>query len=80
MKEVVLRIPEIDYVLIHWPNNELTPWVAAWSYNEERKCWGQGHYFMTKENAINYLIEVLRERYPIYIESIIANLELQKGD
>lgn len=65
MKKVVLRVPEIDYVLIHWPENDFTPWVAAWAYNDERKSWGQGHYFCTKESALEYLAATYKERYSV---------------
>lgn len=61
-KRVVLRLPEIDYVLIHWPNNVCTPWVAAWAYNEEKGYWGQGHYFTELAGAIKYLAKLLEEK------------------
>lgn len=63
MKKIIIKIPEIDYVLIHWEENVLTPWVAAWAYNEERNSWGQGHYFQTKEDAVRYLAKTYKERY-----------------
>ena len=74
MKKVVMRVPEIDYVLIHWEENELTPWVAAWAYNDDRNSWGQGHYFCTKENALKYLAETYKERYSIEsrVEEILS--------
>ena len=61
-KKVVISLPEIDYVLVHWPNNVCTPWVAAWAYNEEGGYWGQGHYFTTCEGAMKYLKEKLDEK------------------
>ena len=74
MKEIVLRIPEIEYVLVHWPENKYTPWVAAWAYNEEGGYWGQGHYFCEKKDALQYLCEVLEERYPAYMERRIKEI------
>ena len=65
MKKVIMRIPEIDYVLVHWEENRCTPWVAAWAYNEERNSWGQGHYFQTKESAVKYLVATYKERYSV---------------
>ena len=62
MKTVVLRIPEIDYNLVHWSENEYTPWVAAWGHNEEAGYWSQGHYFRTKYGALKYLESVLKEK------------------
>ena len=74
MKEIILKIPEIDYVLVHWPENTCTPWVAAWAYRPERNSWGQGHYFTTKSDALEYLAEIYRERYPVYMEQRIREI------
>ena len=74
MKEVIFELPEIDYALIHWPDNTYTPWVAAWHLNKKEMYWGQGHYFCTKKGAVEYLIETLRERYPVYFETKINEL------
>ena len=68
MKEIILEVPEINYVLVHWPDNTYTPWVAAWAYRPDRNSWGQGHYFTTKSDAIEYLAEVYEERCPAYVE------------
>ena len=53
---------EIDYALIKLTNNTVTPWVAAWAYNKEKNCWGQGHYFETFEGATRYIISLLEEK------------------
>ena len=74
-KTVVLRIPEIDYVLVHWPNNKCTPWVAAYGYNEKEGYWCQGHYFTTKKGAIEYLKETLKEKLPICIERRFCEMD-----
>lgn len=74
MKKIILRIPEIDYVLVHWPENSFTPWVAAWAYREDRGSWGQGHYFQTKESALMYLADTFRERFPHYMETRINQI------
>lgn len=77
-KRVILRIPEIDYVIVHWPNNVCTPWVAAWAYNEEGGYWGQGHYFTTSEGAIKYIREKLEENkfdvYGVLLKSIAESM------
>lgn len=65
MKKVIIKIPEIDYVLIHWEENSVTPWVAAWGYNENSGSWCQGHYFCTKEHALEYLADTYKERYSV---------------
>lgn len=56
---VVKSFPEIDYVLIH-RNTKFMPWIAAWAYNEERECWGQGHYFEEFIDAVRYIDNKLR--------------------
>lgn len=60
-KILIEEFKEIDYALIKWADNTLTPWVAAWSYNKEKNCWGQGHYFRTFENATKYILDLLEE-------------------
>lgn len=57
---VVESFPEIDYVLLK-RNSKYEPWVAAWAYNEERECWGQGHYFIDMIDAMRYIDSKLRE-------------------
>ncbi len=74
MKEIIIEIPEIDYVLIHWPENTCTPWVAAWAYRPNRNSWGQGHYFMNKADALEYLVDIYKERYPVYMERRIREI------
>ena len=61
-KQLIEKFPQINYALIHWPENKLTPWVAAWTYDEERDCWGQGHYFRTFEDASRYILDLLEEK------------------
>ena len=51
---IVEEYPEIDYVLVR-RDNEYQPWVAAWNYQPEIRCWGQGHYFGTLESAMEYI-------------------------
>lgn len=58
---VVDRFPEIDYVLIY-RNAKYEPWVAAWNYNDERKSWGQGHYFKNLVGAMGCITALLREK------------------
>lgn len=74
MKEIVLEIPEINYVLVHWPENTCTPWVAAWAYRPDLNSWGQGHYFTTKADALEYLADVYKEHYPVYMERRIREI------
>ena len=64
MKHVVISIPEIDYALVHWPENKVTPWVAAYGCDDrnDEPVWCQGHYFTTKEGAVDYLVQKYKDR------------------
>ena len=75
-KELVLLVPEIDYALVHLPDNTCTPWVAAWGFDNDENGghWGQGHYFMTKEAAQEYMVDVLKERWPIILKRKINKI------
>ena len=57
---IVERFPKIDYVLLR-RDTDFQPWIAAWAYNEERECWGQGHYFEEFIDAVRYIDSKLRE-------------------
>lgn len=48
--------PEIDYALVYRPE-AYEKFVAAWHYNEETSKWGQGHYFYSLRDAVNYINE-----------------------
>ena len=61
-KILIEEFKEIDYALVKLTNNEVTPWVAAWAYNKENNCWGQGHYFRTFEDASRYILDLLEEK------------------
>ena len=65
MEHIVLaRYPQIDYVLVKRTSEKAyQPYVAAWCYNEERKSWGQGHYFCTEEDAREYIQYKYEERF-----------------
>lgn len=58
---VIDKFPEIDYVLLY-RNTKYEPWVAAWKYNDERKSWGQGHYFENLVYAMSYIMDLLKEK------------------
>ena len=54
---VVAEFPDINYALVR-RNTSYQPWVAAWSLNKERQCWGQGHYFETIEGAMQHILDM----------------------
>lgn len=60
---IIAEYPDIDYVLAY-RGGTCQPWVAAWAYNKERNSWGQGHYFNTIENAIEYIR--MKQNKPTY--------------
>lgn len=42
-----------DYTIIN-RHTSFLPWVAAWCYHGEEKCWDNGNYFQTLEDAVLY--------------------------
>lgn len=53
---ILKEYPNINYVLAR--NNNLNapePYVAAYRYNYDSKSWEQGHYFVERDDAIEYL-------------------------
>ena len=47
-------VSEIGAYTIINRHTSYLPWVAAWCYHEEEKCWGNGNYFSTLESAVLY--------------------------
>ena len=45
-----------SYTIINRHTSYL-PWIAAWLYKKEEKCWANGNYFPTLESAVLYALE-----------------------
>ena len=58
---ILEEYPEIDYTLLI-REAKYEPYVAAWAYNKEGNYWGQGHYFSTLLDAVNYINEKIKEK------------------
>lgn len=43
-----------NYTILVNPDNSVTPYVAAWMYDEEDGTWAQGHYFKDLHDAMEY--------------------------
>lgn len=56
---VMESYPEINYTLLR-RNTKFQPYIAAYGYNKEEKCWGNGHYFDTILEAERYISSKLR--------------------
>lgn len=58
VNEVLEKYPEISYALV-WRHNDdgFQEFVAAWMYDEKTGTWGQGHYFWTLREAMQYIEE-----------------------
>ena len=63
-KTILATYSDIDYVLVFWPENTYTPFVAAWGYNPETETWRQGHYFCTIDGAVDYIRDKRETRLP----------------
>lgn len=65
MERCVLGLYEdIDYALVYLPQNKVTPFVCAWAptfEGEKIHHWGQGHYFVKIEDAVEYINEKRRK-------------------
>lgn len=53
--EKVLQNLKKGYTLLHDATRKFNPYVVAWSYCEEDNTWGQGHYFQTLDDALNFM-------------------------
>lgn len=51
---IVAEFPQIDYALVY-RGTRCQPWVAAWCLQKKHKCWSQGHYFDTINDAMKYI-------------------------
>lgn len=54
---IVAEFPEINYALIY-RQSKYEPWVAAYGLIRESKCWCQGHYFVSLEGAMEYILSL----------------------
>lgn len=45
-----------DYTLIY-RKSEYQPWIAAFMYDEDFHCWGNGNYFSNLWDAVRYIAE-----------------------
>jgi len=56
-KEVYIVIAEYgDYTLMYRPV-KFEPWIVAYHYRTDQKCWDHGHYFDVFADALLYLIK-----------------------
>ena len=52
--KLIAQYPLVDYALV---KREATydPWIAAYHYDDSDGTWGQGHYFQTEEDALDWI-------------------------
>jgi len=65
-----------DYTIINRHTSYL-PWIAAWCYHEEEKCWENGNYFPTLEEAVLYAMSRGKESKLI---SAVMDICDRRGD
>ena len=56
-KELYIVIAQYGTYTLIYRGTQFEPWVVAWLYRPEQKCWDQGHYFDRFADAIKYLFE-----------------------
>ena len=54
-------VSEIGAYTIINRHTSYLPWVAAWLYHKESKCWANGNYFSTLEDAVLYALNRTNE-------------------
>lgn len=68
-----------SYTIINRHTSYL-PWVAAWCYHEEEKCWANGNYFSTLENAVLYAMSREKESELISAVMDICDKRADRSD
>ena len=53
---IVAEYPELKYALLY-RNNELNfqPWIVAYGFDRHQRCWANGNYFQTLDEAMEYI-------------------------
>lgn len=54
-KALYIIIAEYNYYTLIYRPVKFEPWIVAYNYCLEQKCWDQGHYFDKFADAIKYL-------------------------
>ena len=70
-KELLFEIPELDCAIVFLPDNDYTPWVAAWAYDRETSSWGQEHYFSSFVDLYEYLKELAKGKKKVRVLSYL---------
>lgn len=51
---IVAEYPELRYALLY-RNQDFEPWIVAYGFNREQRCWANGNYFQTLDKAMEYI-------------------------
>lgn len=54
-KELYIVIAQYGTYTLIYRGTKFEPWIVAYNYYPEQKCWDQGHYFDRFADAIKYL-------------------------
>ena len=73
-------ISEIGMYTIINRHTSYLPWVAAWLYDKESKCWANGNYFQTLEEAVIYATSRTKESVLINAVIDICNRRCDRKD
>lgn len=56
-KELYIVIAQYGTYTLIYRGTKYEPWIVAYGYHPEQKCWDQGHYFDVFADALLYLIK-----------------------
>ena len=56
---IIGEFPKINYTLIY-RGTTYDPWIVAYGYNKENRCWDQGRYYEKLEDAMAFISDRLR--------------------
>ena len=73
-------VSEIGAYTIINRHTSYLPWVAAWLYKKESKCWANGNYFSTLENAVLYAMSREKESELISAVMDICDKRADRSD
>jgi len=51
---IVAEYPELRYALLY-RNQDFEPWIVAYGFDRQQRCWANGNYFQELDKAMEYI-------------------------